>query len=77
MIVGSGLTHAVVGSALGVVVALMGTRMMTNVLYDVSAGDPRTLAVATMALMSVAAIACWLPARRAAAIDPLEAIRHE
>jgi putative ABC transport system permease protein len=77
MIVGNGLTHAVVGSALGVVVALMGTRMMTNVLYDVSAADPRTLAVATMALMSVAAVACWLPARRAAAIDPLEAIRHE
>jgi ABC-type antimicrobial peptide transport system permease subunit len=77
MIVGSGLTHAIVGSVLGLVIALIGARMLTNVLYDVSAGDPGTLALATFTLLGVALVACWLAARRAAAIDPLEAIRHE
>jgi predicted permease len=77
MIVASGLTHAIIGSALGLVAALVGTRALTTVLYDVSAGDPGTLALATLALLTVALIACWLPARRAAAIDPLTAIRHE
>jgi ABC-type antimicrobial peptide transport system permease subunit len=77
MVVGNGLTHAIVGSALGLVAALLATRALTTVLYDVSAGDPGTLALATLALLAVALVACWLPARRAAAIDPLEAIRHE
>jgi putative ABC transport system permease protein len=77
MVVGSGLTHAIVGSAVGVVAALVGTRALTAVLYDVSADDPRTLALSTLALLAVALVACWLPARRAAAIDPLEVIRHE
>jgi putative ABC transport system permease protein len=77
MIVGNGFLHAIVGSLLGLVVALISTRMLTSVLYDVSAADPRTLALSTIALLSVALVACWLPARRAAAIAPLEAIRHE
>jgi ABC-type antimicrobial peptide transport system permease subunit len=77
MVVGSGLLHAVVGSALGLAAALVGTRALTSVLYDVSPGDPATLGLATLALLAVALVACWLPARRAAAINPVEAIRHE
>ena len=77
MIVGSGLAHAIVGSVLGLGISLVGARMLTNVLYDVSAEDPGTLALATITLLFVALVACWLPARRAAAIDPFEAIRHE
>jgi predicted lysophospholipase L1 biosynthesis ABC-type transport system permease subunit len=77
MVVRSGLMHAVIGSALGLAAALVGTRALTSVLYDVSPGDPITLGLATLALLVVALFACWLPARRAAAIDPLEAIRHE
>ncbi len=77
MIVRNGLTHAIVGSALGLVASLVGTRALTTVLYDVSATDPATLAVVTAVLLAVAVVACWLPARRAATIDPLEAIRHE
>jgi ABC-type antimicrobial peptide transport system permease subunit len=69
--------HAVVGSALGLAAALVGTRALTSVLYDVSPGDPATLGLATLALLAVALVACWLPARRAAAINPVEAIRHE
>jgi ABC-type lipoprotein release transport system permease subunit len=53
------------------------TRALTTVLYDVSASDPTALAVVTAVLLAVALVASWLPARRAATIDPLEAIRHE
>ncbi len=77
LVVSSGLAHAVIGSALGLAAALIGTRALTSVLYDVSPGDPFTMGLATLALLVVALFACWLPARRAAAIDPLEAIRHE
>jgi predicted permease len=77
MVVRSGLIHAVIGSVLGLAAALIGTRALTSVLYEVSPGDPATLGLATLALLAVALVACWLPARRAAAIDPLEAIRHE
>ena len=77
MVIGSGVAHAIIGSAIGLVAALVGTRALTAVLYDVSAGDPGTLAIATLVLLLVALLACWLPARRAAAIDPLEAIRHD
>jgi predicted permease len=77
MIVRSGLTHAVVGSALGLVAALLSTRALTTVLYDVSASDPTALAAVTAVLLAVALAASWLPARRAATIDPLEAIRYE
>jgi predicted permease len=77
MVVRNGLMHAVIGSVLGLAAALIGTRALTSVLHDVSPGDPATLGLATLALLVVALVACWLPARRAAAIDPLEAIRHE
>ena len=77
MVVGNGLAHAIAGSALGLFAALIATRTLTTLLHDVSATDPRTLLVATVALLAVALVACWLPARRAAAIDPLEAIRYE
>ncbi|MFN2563566.1 MAG: ADOP family duplicated permease, partial [Gemmatimonadaceae bacterium] len=77
MIMRSGLTHAIAGSALGLVAALVSARALTTVLYDVSATDPAALAAVTAVLLAVALVACWLPARRAATIDPLEAIRHE
>lgn len=77
MVVRSGLVHAIMGSALGLAAALIGTRTLTSVLYDVSPGDPVTMGLATLALLVVALFACWLPARRAAGIDPLEAIRYE
>ena len=77
LVIGSGLTHALVGSVIGVAAAVIGTRALTSMLYEVSPGDPMTLALATVTLLAVALVACWLPARRAAAIDPLEAIRHE
>jgi predicted permease len=75
MIVRRGMRYALLGTALGLAVALAGTRALASTLFDLSATDPFTLASVTLLLLSVAFIACWLPARRAAAIDPVEAIR--
>ena len=77
MVVTSGLKLALVGSIIGLVVALVSGRALTNLLYQVSARDARTLALAAAVLLVVAFVACWLPARRAASIDPLVAIRHD
>jgi putative ABC transport system permease protein len=77
MIVRSGMVHAVAGALLGLVAALVGTRWLANTLFGVDATDPLTLGAVTLLLLVVALIACWLPARGAAGIDPVEAIRAE
>jgi len=77
MIVRRGLAYAGVGTALGLVAALVATRSVGTVLFGVTPNDPATLAAVTLALLGVAVVASWLPARRAAAIDPVEAIRTE
>jgi putative ABC transport system permease protein len=50
---------------------------MTSLLFDVRANDPSTFAGVALLLSSVALLACYLPARRAARVDPLAALRHE
>jgi ABC-type antimicrobial peptide transport system permease subunit len=77
MIVGRGLGHAFAGTMIGLVAAVVATRSVAAVLFGVRANDPGTLAMAALVLLAVALIACWLPARRAARIDPMEAIRLE
>jgi predicted lysophospholipase L1 biosynthesis ABC-type transport system permease subunit len=77
MVIGSGVAHALIGTGIGLVAALLGTRMLAPVLYGVGPGDPATHALATAVLLGVALLACWLPARRAAGIAPMEAIRLE
>jgi putative ABC transport system permease protein len=77
MITALGVRHVATGAAAGLVVALAGTRALAATLYDVSATDPSTLAAATAVLLAVAAAASWLAARRAARIDPMEAMRAE
>jgi len=59
------------------VAALLGTRFLASVLFNVGATDPVTLVAVTVLLLGVAFVACWLPARHAAKIDPVEAIRVE
>jgi len=77
MIVRRGMQHAIAGAVLGLVAALLGTRFLASVLFNVGATDPATLIAVTLLLLGVAFVACWLPARHAAKIDPVEAIRVE
>jgi putative ABC transport system permease protein len=77
MIVKRGLRFAIPGAAAGLVVALLARRFIEASLFDVSAADPMTLGGVTLLLLAVAGIASWLPARRAAAADPMKAIRTD
>jgi putative ABC transport system permease protein len=75
MFVWRGMTHAATGALLGLGIALGATRLLANALFGVGATDPATLAAVTLVLLAVALLASWLPARRAAAIDPVTALR--
>jgi putative ABC transport system permease protein len=78
LILRSGMTHAAIGSVIGIVGAVVAVRLLGDgVFNDGSPINPRILAAVTALLLAVAVVACWLPARRAASIDPLETIRHE
>ena len=76
-VVGQGLKLAVIGSAIGLVGALTTTRLVLRLLYGISPIDPVTFAGVSVLLAVVAVLASWLPARRAAKVDPMEALRHE
>jgi predicted permease len=72
-----GLVLVGTGVAAGLVVALAGGRLLERFLYGVSGTDPLTFAGIAVVLLGVAALAAWLPARRAARIEPLEALRSQ
>lgn len=77
MMLGQGLRLAVVGVALGLLGAIAFTRLLKGLLFGISASDPWTFAVIAVLLVGVALMACWIPARRATRVDPLEALRAE
>ena len=77
LVVGQGLKLAVIGSAIGLVGALSTTRLVLRLLYGISPIDPVTFAGVSVLLAVVAMLASWLPARRAAKVDPMEALRYE
>lgn len=77
MVLRQGLGVALVGVVVGLGAAAAATRVMGSLLFEVSTYDPVTFGAAALALTAVSALATYLPARRAAAIDPLEAIRSE
>jgi predicted lysophospholipase L1 biosynthesis ABC-type transport system permease subunit len=72
-----GLLVAIAGVLLGLTGALAATRVLAGLLFGVSPLDPATLAIAALVMLSVASVATWLPARRASAVDPAEALRAE
>jgi ABC-type antimicrobial peptide transport system permease subunit len=72
-----GFAIAGAGLAAGALGALAATRVLRAQLYEISASDPVTLAAAIALLGGVAALAIWLPARRAARVAPMDALRHE
>jgi ABC-type antimicrobial peptide transport system permease subunit len=77
LMVGQGLRLIVIGMGIGLAVALAGTRMMSALLYGVSATDAGTFVIIALLLTAVALLACYLPARRATKVDPMVALRCE
>lgn len=71
------MTPALAGAALGLAGAWAMTRLISGLLFEVNATDPATFAAVTLLLLAIALLACWIPARRAAKVDPMIALRCE
>ena len=77
MVLGQGMTLALVGMIAGLGGAFLFTRAMKAMLFGVTTTDPLTFVAGALALAAIAAIACYFPARRATKVDPLVALRYE
>jgi predicted permease len=77
MVIGQGFRLMLIGVTIGIAGALMLNRFLSNLLYGVKPAAPLTLAVVSLILIAVALLACYVPARRAARVDPMVALRHE
>lgn len=77
LVVNRGLKLALLGLGIGLIAAVVVTRYIGSLLYDVTPTDPVALIGTSLLLVLVAVLASWLPARRAARVDPMVALRHE
>jgi predicted permease len=77
MVLGQGLRLVLAGAAIGIAGALGLTRFLSSLLYGVQPADPVTLVAVSLLLGCVTLAACFVPARRAASVDPMEALRYE
>jgi putative ABC transport system permease protein len=77
LVLGSGMLLTGLGLAIGLPIAFVLARAMASLLFGVEAGDRFSFIGLPLILAAVAAVACYLPARRAAGLDPLRALRHE
>jgi predicted permease len=77
LVLGQGLALAAIGAGIGLVASLAAMRLLSTMLYGVKPTDPLTFAGSSALVILVALAASWLPARRAASIDPMQALRTE
>ena len=77
LVLGRGLIQLGLGTVLGLAAAVAVCRLMSKFLFQISATDTVTLGIVTAALLTAGLAACWIPARRAAKLDPLKALRYE
>jgi putative ABC transport system permease protein len=77
LVIGQGMRLSMSGIALGLVSAFALTRVMRSMLVGVAPTDPMTFIAVALLFCAIAALACWLPARRAAGLDPITALRDE
>ena len=77
LVVREGLLMTAIGIVIGLAAAAALTRFLTSILFEVQPGDPLTYAAVSAILIAVALVATWLPARRAASVDPLVALRTD
>jgi putative ABC transport system permease protein len=77
LVFGEGFRLIAAGVAIGIAGALVASRVLRSFLFEVEPTDPLTLAAAGALFVAVSVVACWVPTRRAAAVDPLEALRCE
>ena len=77
MIVGGGMKLAIVGVAIGIACALALAQLVATMLFEVKPFDPASYSATALVLLAVAALACYVPARRATRVDPIVALRQE
>jgi putative ABC transport system permease protein len=77
LVVGQGMSLALLGVAIGIAASLALTRLISTLLFGVSTTDPLAFSLAATVLVTTALIACYLPARRATRVDPIVVLRFE